>query len=86
MRVRPSPERLQLQIRSLAKSQDELKATLSEEKEIFADSCKQMVDTVKRVLDTKIDDQYALYREVNKKLNEISSKMTEHQVRYSSAY
>lgn len=55
MRVRPSPERLQLQIRSMVKVQDELKATLSEDREMMADTSKQMIDTVRRVLDNKLD-------------------------------
>lgn len=73
MRVRPSPERLQLQIRSLVKSHDELKASVSEEREIIADSCKQMTDTVRRVLDSKLDSQYEQYREMNKKVTEVCS-------------
>ena len=64
--MRPSPERLELQVRSLASAHETLRTTIYEERNLTAESSRQMIDSVTQLLDSRLGE----WVDLNKKLSD----------------
>lgn len=74
-RVRPSPERLELQMRSLTTAQETLRDTIDEERNIAAETSKQMIDTVARMLDGKLSQIADHFKPLQKDLSDVKNSV-----------
>lgn len=74
--MRPSPERLELQVRSLANAQDTMKETILEERNIAMETSKQMVDTVTKMLEGKLKEMVECTQRITADIKGLSADLT----------
>ena len=70
--MRPSPERLELQVRSLASAHETLRTTIYEERNLTAESSRQMIDSVTQLLDSRLGEWVDLHKKLSDDLSAVA--------------
>lgn len=75
--MRPSPERLERQVRSLANAQSTLHTMISEERSVAADTSKQLIDSVTQTIEKQLGGVMEAVRSVKDQMSALSQSQVE---------